>query len=37
MSKRSKRYREAAAKVDREVTYQPGDAFELLKSLPKAR
>ncbi len=34
MSKRSKRYREAAAKVDRDLTYQPGDAFELLKSLP---
>ena len=34
MSKRSKRYREAAAKVDRDLTYHPGDAFELLKSLP---
>ena len=34
MSKRSKRYLEAAAKVDREMVYQPGDAFELLKSLP---
>lgn len=34
MSKRSKRYREAAAKVDRDLTYQPGEAFELLKSLP---
>jgi large subunit ribosomal protein L1 len=34
MSKHSKRYLEAAAKVDRDLTYQPGEAFELLKSLP---
>ncbi len=34
MSRHSKRYREAAAKVDRDLTYQPGEAFELLKSLP---
>lgn len=34
MVKQSKRYREAAARVDRNQSYAPGDAFELLKSLP---
>lgn len=34
MVKQSKRYREAAARIDRSQSYAPGDAFELLKSLP---
>jgi len=34
MVKQSKRYREAAARIDRNTSYAPGDAFELLKSLP---
>ena len=34
MTKRSKRYREGAAKVDRSQTYEPKEAFDLLKSLP---
>jgi len=34
MVKRSKRYREAAAKVDRSTSYPPEEAFDLLKSLP---
>ena len=34
MTKRSKRYREAAAKVDRDEMYSPVAAFDLLKSLP---
>ena len=34
MVKHSKRYREAAAKVDRSQIYEPTAAFDLLKSLP---
>lgn len=34
MAKRSKRYREGVAKVDRSQTYEPKAAFDLLKSLP---
>ena len=34
MVKRSKRYREAVAKVDPAQTYEPKAAFDLLKSLP---
>lgn len=37
MRKRSKRYREGAAKVDRAQTYEPKDAFDLLKSIPGAK
>ena len=33
-SKHSRRMREALATVDRSVTYQPAEAFDLLKSLP---
>ena len=35
--KRSKRYREAAAKVERTRQYEPVEAFELLKDLPAAK
>ena len=34
MVKHSKRYREAAEKVDRDATYEPKDAFDILKGLP---
>ena len=34
MVKQSKRYREAAARIDRNSFYPPSEAFELLKSLP---
>ncbi len=34
---RSKRYREAAAKVDRNKTYEPQDAIQLIKDLPAAK
>lgn len=34
MPKQSKRFREAAAKVDRSTTYGASEAFDLLKSLP---
>jgi large subunit ribosomal protein L1 len=34
---RSKRYRDAAAKVDRNQKYDPSEAFELLKSGPKPK
>ena len=34
MAKHSKRYREAAARIDRSVDYQPNEAFDMLKSLP---
>jgi large subunit ribosomal protein L1 len=34
MTKHSKRYREAAARIDRSVEYTPDAAFEILKSLP---
>lgn len=34
MVKRSKRYREAAARIDRARIYEPQEAFEILKSLP---
>lgn len=34
MAKQSKRYREAAARIDRNTNYAPEDAFALLKSLP---
>lgn len=34
MTKQSKRYREAAARIDRNATYGAQEAFELLKSLP---
>ena len=34
MVKQSKRYREAFAKVDRNLQYDPSEAFDLLKSLP---
>ena len=34
MVKHSKRYREAAEKVDRDATYEPQEAFDLLKGLP---
>ena len=34
MVKHSKRYREAAEKVDRDATYEPKDALDILKGLP---
>ena len=34
MAKQSKRYREAASKVDRSQRYEASAAFDLLKSLP---
>ena len=34
MAKQSKRYREAAARIDRNTNYDASEAFELLKSLP---
>ena len=34
MPKHSKRYREAVARIDRSVHYQPSEAFDMLKSLP---
>ncbi|MEM6675359.1 MAG: 50S ribosomal protein L1 [Planctomycetota bacterium] len=34
MPKHSKRYREAAARIDRNASYAPNEAFEILKSLP---
>ena len=34
MVKRSKRYKQASAKIDRTSAYDPGEAFDLLKSLP---
>ncbi|MGB0331665.1 MAG: 50S ribosomal protein L1 [Planctomycetota bacterium] len=34
MPKHSKRYREAAARIDRTVQYMPNEAFDMLKSLP---
>ncbi len=34
MAKHSKRYKEAAARVDRASSYDPAEAFDLLKSLP---
>lgn len=37
MTKQSKRYREAAAKIDRSTSYDPKQAFDLLKSLPGAK
>jgi len=37
MTKQSKRYREAAAKIDRSANYDPKQAFDLLKSLPGAK
>ena len=37
MVKRSKRYVQAAARVDRNRTYQPGEALELIKNLPPAK
>jgi large subunit ribosomal protein L1 len=37
MQKRSKRYQQAAARIDRAQRYQPREAFDLLKSLPGAR
>src|SRR5687767_7015207 len=37
MVNRSKRYNQAAAKVDRTRTYQPQEALALIKSLPPAK
>jgi large subunit ribosomal protein L1 len=37
MVNRSKRFREASAKVDRLRVYDPMEAFDLLKSLPPAK
>jgi large subunit ribosomal protein L1 len=37
MVKHSKRYLQAAAKVDRTRTYGPGEALKLIKSLPAAK
>lgn len=37
MTKQSKRYREASAKIDRNQSYDPKQAFDLLKSLPGAK
>jgi large subunit ribosomal protein L1 len=37
MVKRSKRYRQAAAQVDRSKAYEPEEAFALLKRLPPAK
>ncbi len=34
MPKHSKRYREAASRIDRESQYMPNEAFDMLKSLP---
>ena len=34
MTKHSKRYREAVARIDRSVEYVPTEAFDMLKSLP---
>ncbi len=34
MPKHSKRYREAAARIDRSSQYMPNEAFDMLKSLP---
>lgn len=34
MPKHSKRYREAAARIDRTLQYSPNEAFDMLKSLP---
>ena len=34
MPKHSKRYREAAARIDRSAQYMPNEAFDMLKSLP---
>lgn len=35
MTKRSKKYRESAEKIDRSVLYTPAEAVALLKSMPK--
>jgi len=37
MSKHSKRYRQAAAKVDKSRVYEAGEALQLIKSLPHAK
>jgi large subunit ribosomal protein L1 len=37
MTKQSKRYRAAAAKVDRNKVYEPGEALSLIKGLPGAK
>lgn len=37
MVKRSKRYEQAAAKVDRNKTYAPGEALKVIKALPAAK
>jgi large subunit ribosomal protein L1 len=37
MVKRSKRYESAAAKVDRNKTYEPGEALKVIKGLPPAK
>src|SRR6185503_7657801 len=37
MVKQSKRYLQAAAKVDRAKTYDPGEAMKVLKGLPPAK
>jgi large subunit ribosomal protein L1 len=37
MSKHSKRYRDASARIDRARVYEPVEAFTLLKSLPGAK
>jgi large subunit ribosomal protein L1 len=37
MTKHSKRYREASARVDRATVYDAGEAFDLLKSLPATK
>ena len=37
MTKHSKRFNQAAAKVDREQNYSPAEAFDLLKGLPAAK
>jgi len=34
MAKHSKRYREAAARIDRSAQYSPNEAFDILKDLP---
>jgi len=37
MVKRSKRYEQAASKVDRNKTYEPGEALKVIKNLPAAK
>ncbi len=37
MVKRSKRYEQAASKVDRKRTYEAGEALQVIKSLPAAK